>query len=136
MKKVFLGGTCNGSEWRDVIIPELKIDFFNPIVEDWTIGNQIKELNERKTCDYLLYVLTPKMNGIYSIAEVVDDSNKHPEKTILCILDVDYDEDEEEIEWTNGLFRSLKDLESLVESNGAKVFDNLEDVVEYLNNNS
>lgn len=34
MKKVFLGGTCNESTWRDKIIPELLIDYFNPIVED------------------------------------------------------------------------------------------------------
>lgn len=32
MKKVFLGGTCNDTTWRDKIIPYLKIDYFNPIV--------------------------------------------------------------------------------------------------------
>ena len=34
MKKVFLGGTCNGSDWRKKLIPKLKIDYFNPVVED------------------------------------------------------------------------------------------------------
>ena len=37
--KVFLGGTCNESTWRDEIIPLLEeagIDYFNPVVEDWT----------------------------------------------------------------------------------------------------
>ena len=33
---VFLGGTCNNSTWRDKLIPLLKIDYFNPVVEDWT----------------------------------------------------------------------------------------------------
>ena len=27
--KVFLGGTCNGSKWRDEIIKLLEIDYFN-----------------------------------------------------------------------------------------------------------
>ena len=31
--KVFLGGTCNNSTWRDELIPQLKIDYFNPVVE-------------------------------------------------------------------------------------------------------
>jgi len=35
MKRVFLGGTCNNSKWRDVLIPRLKIDYFNPVVDDW-----------------------------------------------------------------------------------------------------
>ena len=33
--KVFLGGTCNESTWRNRIIPMLAIDYFNPVVDDW-----------------------------------------------------------------------------------------------------
>jgi hypothetical protein len=36
MKKVFLGGTCNESLWRDKLIKLLKIEYFNPVVPDWT----------------------------------------------------------------------------------------------------
>ncbi len=36
MKKVFLGGTCNESTWRDRLIKLLKINYFNPVVKDWT----------------------------------------------------------------------------------------------------
>ena len=32
---VFLGGTCNGSTWRDELIPMLEVSFFNPVVPDW-----------------------------------------------------------------------------------------------------
>lgn len=35
-KKVFLGGTVNGSDWRDKLIKILDIDYFNPVVDDWT----------------------------------------------------------------------------------------------------
>ena len=33
-RKVFLGGTCNESTWRDELIKKLKIDYFNPVVDD------------------------------------------------------------------------------------------------------
>ena len=35
--KVFLGGTCNNSTWREELIPQLKIDYYNPVVKDWTL---------------------------------------------------------------------------------------------------
>ena len=89
MKKVFLGGTCNESTWRDKLIKMLEIDYFNPVVDDWTEECYQEELRQREICDYCLYVITPRMTGVYSIAEVVDDSNKRPEKTIFCLLEYD-----------------------------------------------
>ena len=83
--KVFLGGTCNDSTWRDQLIPNLHIDYFNPVVPDWTEECYKRELVERETCEIVLYTITPLMTGVYSIAEVVDDSNKRPGKTVLCI---------------------------------------------------
>ena len=55
-EKVFLGGTCNGSRWREKIIPMLKIDYFNPVVPDWTPECQEEEKRQKKqipdVCDY------------------------------------------------------------------------------------
>jgi len=65
-KKVFLGGTCNKSDWRDKLIPLLDIKFFNPVVEDWTPECQDEEIRQREECDFCLYVITPKMTGVYS----------------------------------------------------------------------
>ena len=87
--KVFLGGTCNESTWRNDLIKLLKIDYFNPVVDDWNEEAYQEELRQREICDFCLYVITPKMTGVYSIAEVVDDSNKRPEKTIFCYLIID-----------------------------------------------
>ena len=36
IKKVFLCRTCNESTWRDDLIKKLTIDYFNPVVDDWT----------------------------------------------------------------------------------------------------
>lgn len=33
--KVFLGGTCNRSKWRNELIELLEIDYFNPVVKNW-----------------------------------------------------------------------------------------------------
>ncbi|GAI10708.1 unnamed protein product [marine sediment metagenome] len=63
--KVFLGGTCNESTWRDRLISLLKIDYFNPVVEDWTEECMAEEIRQRESCDYVLYVLTPLMTGSY-----------------------------------------------------------------------
>ena len=145
MKKVFLGGTCNESTWRDKLIKLLEIDYFNPVVDDWTEECYREELRQREICDYCLYVITPRMTGVYSIAEVVDDSNKRPEKTIFCILEYDLSDYKMKIEGDKKVRRyvetfkpeQLKSLDKvgvMVEKNGGKYFRSLSEVAEFLNN--
>lgn len=126
--KVFLGGTCNNSKWREKLIKKLNIDYFNPVVDDWDEEAQKREIKERKISKFVLYTITPLMKGVYSIAEVVDDSNKQPESTIFCILQKDEDKkfDKEQL-------KSLNQVAKMVKENGAQVFSNLNDVAEYLN---
>ena len=127
--KVFLGGTCNESKWRDKLIDMLEIDYFNPVVDDWTEDDYKEELRQRKICDYVLYVITPKMTGSYSIAEVVDDSNKQPKKTLFCYLKTD-----ENNKFDIGQIKSLDKVAQMVKDNGGKIFDDLKEVAKYLNN--
>ena len=127
-KKVFLGGTCNESTWRERLIKDLTIDYFNPVVDDWTPECMDEEIKQRKTCDFCLYVLTPKMTGVYAVAEVVDDSNKRPEKTVFCYLEVDGD-----ASFTPGQVKSMKQVEKMVEENGATVCKTLVEVAGFLN---
>ena len=88
-RRVFLGGTCNDSTWRDDLIPKLKIDFFNPVVEDWTHEAQQEEVKQRNECELVLYVITPRMLGFYSIAEVISDSYLKGSNALFCFLDKD-----------------------------------------------
>jgi len=127
--EVFLGGTANKSTWREEIIPRLDIDYFNPIVEDWNEEAKEMELEKRESCDFLLYVITPKMEGVYSIAEVVDDSNKRPERTVLCVLNADEDK-----EWTKHQKSSFESIKRMVAENGAVVLEDLDEIVYFLNN--
>ena len=126
--KVFLGGTCNGSNWREELMPHLKIDYFNPVVPTWDKKTQLNEIKEINESDFLLFVITPLMTGFYSIAEVVDASNKKPEKTILCVLD-----EENGKKWTEHQRKSLTAVEKMVRSNGAFVFESLEEIISFLN---
>ena len=127
-KEVFLGGTCNDSQWREQLIPLLKCDYFNPVVKDWNEEAQKEEIEKRETCDYVLYVITPKMTGVYTIAEVVDDSYKRPEKTLFCIITND-----DNNEFTEHQLKSLKMVKNLVRANLARTFETLEDVAGFLN---
>ena len=126
--KVFLGGTINGSRWREEVIGKITIDYFNPIVDEWNEETVFKEEYEKEICDYLLFVITPLMDGVYSIAEVVDLSNKCPEKTILCVID-----DDDGYTWSEHQRKSLNQVKRMVLDNGATVLDNLDEVIGFLN---
>lgn len=128
MKKVFLGGTSNGSLWRDDVIKKLKINYYNPVGEHWTPEMMKEELQQRKECDFCLYVITPKMEGVFSIAEVVDDSNKRPAKTIFCFLNED-----EEKTFSDVQIKSLQQVAKMIKENGATVFKTLDEVTKFLN---
>ena len=123
MKKVFLGGTCNNSTWREELIPQIKINYFNPVVEDRTPECMKEELRQRKTSDYCLYVITSDMAGVYSIAEVIDDSNKQPLKTIFAFKKKGFDK---------GQIKSLEAVGSMVTRNGAYWID-FKHIVPFLN---
>jgi len=128
MKKVFLGGTCNGSQWRNDMMKKLKIHYFNPMKDEWTPEMMQEEMKQRTECDFCLYVLTPKLEGFFSIAEVIDDSNKRPAKTIFCFLHDDEGEKFSEVQ-----LRSLKQVGEMVKRNGARYFETLDEIINYLN---
>lgn len=130
---MFLGGTCNESIWRSILIPNLTIDYFNPVVDDWTPECKAEELKQRKSCNLVLYVITPLMTGVYSIAEVIDDSNKQPNKTVFCIINADTNGSFHTLKFTNGQHRSLEAVGEMVEQNGGTWIKDICDVHKYLN---
>jgi hypothetical protein len=128
MKKVFLGGTCNGSLWRNDVIEKLKMRYYDPAGEDWTPEMMEEELKQREECDFCLYVLTPKMEGFYSVAEIIDDSNKCPGKTIFNFINKDEGKTFSDVQ-----IKSLKQVAKMVKENGAKYFETLQEVIDFLN---
>lgn len=128
MKSVFLGGTCNESTWRETLIDNLKIDYYNPVVEDWTPDCMVEERKQREKCDYCLYVISPEMTGVYSIAEVIDDSNKRPKRTIFYVVHTC-----DTAVFSDGQIKSLYQVGEMIKRNGGKWFQDWYELVDYLN---
>ena len=130
--KVFLGGTCNESTWRDELIPKLEdinFDYFNPVVEDWTPKCPVTEIYEKENkCNVHLYVITNKMKGVFSIAEAIESVFNKDKKTIFCVLN-NFDGEFQDFQ-----FKSLKSVVEMVERNGGKYVTSLDEVIEILNN--
>ena len=126
--KVFLGGTVAGSTWREYMMPKLEIEYFNPVVDNWTEEDQKRELYEREHCDFCLYVISPKMMGWFSIAEIIDDSYKKNDRTIYCYLPKDEDQEFNEVQ-----LAELERIGKLATANGAIWKHSLEEVIAYLN---
>jgi len=86
-QKVFLGGTCAGTTWRDQLAMLLQVDWFNPVVDDWTPDCQaIEEAEKAVNCNIHLYVITSAMIGVFSIAEVIESACTPGKITILHVL--------------------------------------------------
>lgn len=126
--KVFLGGTVNGSQWRTDVKEQLSINYFDPVVDEWNDAAYERELAERRNCNYLLYVLTPKMTGFYAVAEVTDDSYRRPDRTLYCFLPEDGDD-----AFTSRQVKEFERLGEIVKKNGANWLKDLDEVVAFLN---
>lgn len=123
--KIFLGGTCNGSNWREKLIEKLNIEYFNPVVDDWTEDCIEKENEEKLSASYLLYCITSEQTGFYSIAELVESSIKYPKRTIVVFLDKD--------ELSESQLKSISAIEKMIEENGSMVLSSIDEVAKYVN---
>lgn len=131
MYTVFLGGTCNGSTWRDELIPMLdseKVSAFNPVVEEWNEQAQMEEDYHKANDDFTLYVLTPEMKGVYSVFEVAMDSLKRPGRVMFCVLP-----ERDGKTFDPFIQKNMLKIKKDLISNGTMVFDSLEQIAQYLN---
>ena len=87
MKRVFLGGTCGKSNWRFDLEKYSDIEYFNPVVDDWTQECQEIEIDEKENkCNIHLYVITSEMEGFFSIAEAIDSVHNKSVTTIFHVM--------------------------------------------------
>jgi len=109
--KIFLGGTCAETTWRNELINKLNgIEYFNPVVEDWTPECQAIEIHEKEfECNIHFYCITKEMQGVFSIAEVVDSVHNKSKRTILHIIPDGFDKKQ---------LKSLQAVVDLVNSHG------------------
>ena len=108
--KVFLGGTCADTNWRNELERVLQVRSFNPVVEDWTPECQEEErLQKNNLCNIHLYVITKEMQGVFSIAEVIDSTHQKGKRTILHVIPDGFSE---------GQLKSLDAVCEMVNING------------------
>ena len=130
--RVFLGGTCQGVDWRkdlEKVLDKSEVDYFDPFIRDRkrTEQDRRREIKERERCDYTLYVITTDIRGVYSIAEVVDDSNKKPDSTLFF-----FESEGNGITYPlEGIENSLKEVGKMVERNGGKWFKTYKEMEEF-----
>lgn len=131
MSKVFLGGTCNNSTWRDKLIPFLEkqgVEYFNPVVDNWTPECQAEEERQKKICDVHLYLITPFISGYFSIAEAIQSSMDPTKRTIFTFIPEDGNP-EQPTKFTQSQIKSLLAVGNLVSHNGGLFpmgWDNME----------
>lgn len=117
-EKVFLGGTYSTTTWREKLLPYLDIDYFNPIVKDWTPEAQIEEEYQKEhKCDIHLYVITSQMKGVFSIAEVIDSVHEINKFTIFVVYTKGF---------SYGEMKSLTAVGDMVVKHGGAFFEDLD----------
>ena len=131
---IFLGGTTNGSKWRDEFLQIMKetdpkIKAFNPVVPNWTQECIDLENFVKNHATYHVYVLTPRLVGYYSIAEMVESVHMKDKKVFFYIQEDDIDDAGNTINWSLGPRNSLTVIANLLKSHGASEADNLKDLV-------
>jgi hypothetical protein len=68
-------------------MPLMQVDYFNPVVEDWTPACQIEEERQKAdACNIHLYVITSDMTGTFSIAEVIESSMTAGKQAIFHVM--------------------------------------------------
>ena len=116
--KVYIGGIGTESNWRSDF-QELTKSVTMEVIE----GNP----DDKSKCDYLLYVITPKMNKMDAIINVVNDSNVEKAKTVFCTI-----ESEDGANFTSHQEKSLVATGKMIELNGGKYFTSLKETANYL----
>lgn len=128
--KVFLGGTIGKMQWRSIFerfFKKYNIQYFNPVIKDrqWTEEDRLNEEHEKSICNIHLYVITPQMQGLYSIAELVQSSNTDNVHTVVVFLKSTIDK-----RFNDKVFNSFKNIKSLIENNkDTSVFFSIKDAL-------
>ena len=120
---IYLGGTVN-SEWRTAFITilnkeNLPLRCYNPIVENWTSACIDLEDLVKESSKYHVYVITPAMHGVYSIAELCESAHNPRKKTFFYFKETDVDSDGNTIEWDPQQKNSLTAVANLLLRHGA-----------------
>ena len=129
----FLGGTINGSTWRAKMVQHLEVEYFDPVVLEWTPDDRDREEQAKKLATVLLYTITPKQLGFYGIAEathaVYSVARNLDKRVVILILDED-----DGITYEEHQVDSIRAIKELLSWNPAvHVFSTIEETASWIN---
>lgn len=129
----FLGGTVNGSTWRERLIPRLTTSYFNPVVQDWTIEDRAREEQAKAAAQVIVYCITPLQRGFYTWVELAVTALASTDKKIAIVV---LNEDGG-IKWDNHQADSITAIENLLATySNVFVAYTLEELADFINSQS
>lgn len=127
MSKLFLGGTCAGPDYRDKLIPLLTVPYFNPVVENWTEADAVRENQEKASALANVFVITPAAIGSYSIAELTELAITSDKPLFVMFMEV------EGYQWNEHQLKSNAQIKKLLAKYNTLIFEDLESLAKSAN---
>lgn len=126
MKKVYISITDETSSWLDELRKLPGVEYLNdPAVKDFIKDDEDQLL--RQNADYVVYVITPRIEDYDVISQLVDDSNKLTERTLFLYLESDGEKS-----FNPHQIKSLNAIGEMVNINQSKWCRTTEELAEHL----
>lgn len=125
--KVYITGTepiaedCNDS-WRNYLKQHLKFEVFDSLNK--SNEERKKVLHE---CDWIVSVIAPEINQLKAVSEAIKLSERFTNSFIFCIA-------EKEHYYYNDNISGLKYVENIIQSEKSFVFNNIDEIIGFINN--
>lgn len=127
MSQVFLGGTCAGPDYRELLIPLLTVPYFNPVVKDWKPEDAEREDVAKQSASINVFVITPAAVGMYSVAELTELAIQSDKPLCVMFMEIgDY-------VWNEHQQKSNAQIKKLLAKYNALIFEDLVSLAKAIN---
>lgn len=119
MTGIFLGGTIAGPDYRELLIPLLKVPYFNPVVYNWTEADAVRENIAKQAAAINVFVITPAAIGMYSVAEMTELAITSDKPLYVMFMEV------EGYSWNEHQVKSNTQIKKLLSKYNVLLFEDL-----------
>lgn len=119
MTGIFLGGTIAGPDYRELLIPLLKVPYFNPVVDNWTEADAVRENIAKQAAAINVFVITPAAIGMYSVAEMTELAITSDKPLYVMFMEV------EGYSWNEHQVKSNTQIKKLLSKYNVLLFEDL-----------
>jgi len=126
-RNVFIAGRGDYGNWRSEIKRLLGDNVITAESSGRGLVNAQHDAFEKEHADAIVFVITPSALSTFDLANAVNESNKRPEKTIVCFLSAGN-------EWMHDprRYAELSEVRAILESNGARCLNGLAEITELI----